>query len=67
MIQAHILSRREASLLAPLVLLAILGMYTLALDQGFLLSLTQGASAFDTNLIHEVLHDARHAAGFPCH
>ena len=67
MIQAHILSRREASLLAPLVLLTILGMYTLALDQGFLLSLIQGASAFDTNLIHELLHDARHAAGFPCH
>lgn len=49
------------------VLLAILGFYALALDQGFLLSLVQGNVAFDQNLLHEVTHDARHAAGFPCH
>ena len=50
-----------------LLLLALLGLYVLALDQGFLLSLVQGAPAFDMNLIHEAVHDARHAAGFPCH
>ncbi|MDP2660381.1 MAG: CbtB-domain containing protein [Dehalococcoidia bacterium] len=27
----------------------------------------QGKIAFDQNIIHEVVHDARHAAGFPCH
>jgi cobalt transporter subunit CbtB len=42
-------------------------LYTLALDQGLLLSWAQGPAAFDMNLIHEFVHDARHAAGFPCH
>jgi cobalt transporter subunit CbtB len=49
------------------VMLGIFGLYTLALDQGFLLSMFQGAQAFDMNLIHELIHDTRHAAGFPCH
>ncbi|HEX2275703.1 MAG TPA: CbtB-domain containing protein [Candidatus Tectomicrobia bacterium] len=47
--------------------LGLFGLYTLALDQGWLLSLVQGAQAFDMNLIHELIHDTRHAAGFPCH
>ena len=47
--------------------LALLGFYVLALDQGWLLSLIQGARAFDMNFIHEAVHDARHVAGFPCH
>jgi cobalt transporter subunit CbtB len=50
-----------------LLVLGLFGLYLLALDQGFLLSLVQGAPAFDMNLIHEAVHDARHAAGFPCH
>ena len=50
-----------------LVLLGLFGLYILSLDQGFLLSLVKGAPAFDMNLIHEAFHDARHAAGFPCH
>lgn len=49
------------------VLLGLFGLYVLALDQGFLLSLIQGDIAFDMNLLHEFVHDARHAAGFPCH
>jgi len=48
-------------------LLGLLGLYVLALDQGWLLSLIQGEAAFDTNLLHEFVHDARHVAGFPCH
>jgi hypothetical protein len=47
--------------------LALFVFYVLALDQGWLLSLVQGARAFDLNLIHEAVHDARHVAGFPCH
>ena len=47
--------------------LALFTFYVLALDQGWLLSLAQGAPAFDLNLIHEAVHDARHVAGFPCH
>lgn len=49
------------------LLLGLMAFYTLALDQGLLLSLVQGNVAFDQNLVHEVVHDARHAAAFPCH
>ena len=45
----------------------LMGLYVMGLDQGYLLSLVQGNVAFDQNLVHEFLHDARHAAGFPCH
>ena len=52
---------------AGLVLLGLFTLYVVALDQGFLLSWIHAPAAFDMNLIHEALHDARHAAGFPCH
>lgn len=52
---------------AAALLLALLGLYALAIDQGLILSLFQGDIAFDINLLHEVVHDVRHAAGFPCH
>lgn len=42
-------------------------LYIVGLDQGLLLSLVQGELAFDQNLIHELVHDARHTAAFPCH
>lgn len=54
-------------LLSSIMLLGAAALYVLTLDQGFLLSLIQGPVAFDMNLIHELVHDARHAAGFPCH
>jgi len=53
--------------LALVALLGLLALYVVGLDQGHLLSLVQGSVAFDQNLIHELVHDARHAAGFPCH
>lgn len=59
--------RHEGWALTGFILLGIFGLYVLALDQGHLLSLVQGAPAFDMNLLHEFVHDARHAAGFPCH
>ncbi len=49
------------------LLLGLLGLYVLALDQGLLFSVFQGPPAFEMNLLHEFVHDARHAAGFPCH
>lgn len=48
-------------------LVGLFALYIVGLDQGYLLSVVQGTAAFDMNLIHELLHDARHAAGFPCH
>ncbi len=49
------------------VALGVFALYLLALDQGFFLSLFQGDIAFDMNLLHELVHDVRHVAGFPCH
>ncbi len=49
------------------VVLGLAALYVLALDQGFLLSLFQGDVAYRMNLLHELVHDARHVAGFPCH
>ena len=60
-------SHSESWLLGGFVLLGFFALYALALDQGWLLSWIHGPAAFDMNLIHEFLHDARHAAGFPCH
>ena len=56
--------------LGPLMLGVVAGLfllYLVGLDQGLLLSVFQGQLAFDQNLIHELVHDARHSAGFPCH
>ena len=47
--------------------LALLGLFALGLDQGQIMSLWQGDAAYQMNLLHELVHDARHAAGFPCH
>jgi hypothetical protein len=57
----------RARALIPLGVLALGLLYVVGLDQGWLLSLVQGNVAFDMNVIHEFVHDARHAAGFPCH
>ncbi|MBI4498183.1 MAG: CbtB-domain containing protein [Chloroflexi bacterium] len=53
--------------LLALAMLGIAVLYLMGLDQGHMLSLFQGEIAFDQNFIHEAVHDARHAAGFPCH
>ncbi|HEY2990660.1 MAG TPA: CbtB-domain containing protein [Candidatus Binatia bacterium] len=65
--EAAIRTLGQEWIFASLILLGLFALYVLALDQGFLLSLIQGPAAFDMNLIHEAVHDARHAAGFPCH
>jgi len=66
MVQA--LPPRNATLIyAGATLLSLVAFYVMALDQGHLLSLLQGTAAFEMNFIHELVHDARHAAGFPCH
>lgn len=67
MTQTHVSAKTEGRLFTGAILLGAFALYVLALDQGFLLSLVQGAPAFDMNLLHEAVHDARHAAGFPCH
>jgi len=49
------------------VLIGVFMLYVVGLDQGTLLSVFEGQTAFDQNLIHEFVHDARHSAAFPCH
>jgi hypothetical protein len=53
--------------LAGAVLLALGGLFVLGFDQGQVLAIAQGDTAYHVNLIHELVHDARHAAGLPCH
>ncbi len=43
------------------------GLFLVAFDQGHLFSVVQGAEAFEEMYLHELTHDIRHAAGFPCH
>ena len=43
------------------------GLFVVGYDQGHLFSVVFGEVAFDEMLIHELTHDMRHAAGFPCH
>ena len=43
------------------------GMFVVGYDQGHLFSVAMGEQAFDEQFIHELTHDMRHAAGFPCH
>jgi hypothetical protein len=49
------------------VVAALMLLYVVGLDNGLLLSVAQGDLAFDQNIIHELVHDARHTAAFPCH
>ncbi len=57
----------DRGVLVGAVVLGLFALYLLALDQGLFLSLFQGDIAFDMNLLHDLVHDARHVAGFPCH
>ena len=53
-----------------IVALAIIfaaGLFIVGFDQGHILSLVYGEEAFQELYIHELTHDMRHAAGFPCH
>lgn len=54
---------------ALLVLGAIFvaGLFLVGYDQGHILSVIQGADAFEFNFLHELFHDVRHGAGLPCH
>ena len=50
---------------AGALLLAGLALYATGFDQGALV--TAVSSGVDAALTHELLHDARHMLGFPCH
>ncbi len=43
------------------------GLFIVGFDQGHIFSVVMGEQAFDEMFIHELTHDMRHTAGFPCH
>ena len=53
--------------LAALVTVFIIGLFVVGFDQGHIFSVIYGESAFADQFLHELTHDMRHAAGFPCH
>ena len=55
------------AILAGALVLGLLLLYAVGFDQGFLLSFFQGHVAYQVNMIHELIHDSRHIAAFPCH
>ena len=63
------ISKSSVPKVAIIVLAAIfvLGMFVVGFDQGHIFSVVFGEQAFDQMYIHELTHDMRHAAGFPCH
>ena len=53
--------------IAVLAVIFGFGLFTVGFDQGHMFSVVLGEQAFDQMWIHELTHDMRHAAGFPCH
>ena len=53
--------------IAVLAIVFGFGLFIVGFDQGHIFSVVMGEYAFDEMLIHELTHDMRHAAGFPCH
>ncbi len=53
--------------IAFLAIIFVLGLFIVGFDQGHLFSVIIGEQAFENLYIHELTHDMRHAAGFPCH
>lgn len=70
MIQEQIMTTASKPPMLAIALLAVVfafGLFVVGYDQGHLFSIVQGAEAFDELYLHELTHDMRHAAGFPCH
>jgi len=53
--------------LAILASVFVIGLFIVGFDQGHIFSAVNGESAFVDQFLHELTHDMRHAAGFPCH
>jgi len=53
--------------LAILASVFVFGLFIVGFDQGHIFSMIYGESSFTEQFLHELTHDMRHAAGFPCH
>ncbi|MEX0640245.1 MAG: CbtB domain-containing protein [Nitrosopumilaceae archaeon] len=50
-----------------LAIIFAFGLFVVGYDQGHIFSVVIGEQAYEDLYIHELMHDMRHAAGFPCH
>jgi hypothetical protein len=50
-----------------LAVIFAVGVFVVGYDQGHTFSIVLGEQAYEDLYIHELTHDMRHAAGFPCH
>jgi len=64
-----VVSKQKIPIFAIMVLAAVFaaGLFLVGFDQGHIFSVVYGEQAFTDLYIHELTHDMRHAAGFPCH
>ena len=53
--------------IAFLAAIFVVGLFVVGYDQGHIFSVVLGEQAYEDLYIHELTHDMRHAAGFPCH
>jgi len=53
--------------LAMLASVFVFGLFIVGFDLGHIFSIIYGESSFTEQFLHELTHDMRHAAGFPCH
>jgi ABC-type uncharacterized transport system permease subunit len=53
--------------IVALAIVFAVGLFLVGFDQGHVFSIAFGEQAFEDLYIHELFHDMRHAAGFPCH
>ena len=62
-------SKNTVPILASVALAIVfaVGLFLVGFDQGHVFSIAFGEQAFEDLYIHELTHDMRHAAGFPCH
>jgi len=62
-------SKSQIPIFAIVVLAVIFafGLFIVGYDQGHIFSVVLGEQAYEDLYIHELTHDMRHAAGFPCH
>jgi len=56
----------KLAIIALAIVFAV-GLFVVGFDQGHIFSVVIGEQAYADLYIHELTHDMRHAAGFPCH
>jgi hypothetical protein len=71
MSESHQITKSKSAVpiyaVAILAIIFAFGLFFVGYDQGHLFSVVLGEQAFEDLYIHELTHDMRHAAGFPCH